>query len=223
MRQQTRSLGEAAILGGAHQQMDVRGLVRGEQLVDVALPIAHDGDEIGGLERGRALPSEIYPAPRFLVRQIALAPSRFDLAPAPPHDAASQPDDAAVPGVDSQRGMHEKAEIAAVACGAEPLYAAGMGLIVDLARVLDRQHMAAGDPLGAIAGSRRQHLSRRHVPRVEKTLQPHLSSMSFAQSLETNRAPGTQTPQQISAPFWRRQSPKYPRSVNCPVMPTSAN
>ena len=127
------------------------------------------------------------------------------------------------PASTASAGCMKKPRSLPLPAGAEPLHAAGMGLIVDLARVLDRQHMAAGDPLGAIAGSRRQHLGRRHVPRVEKTRQPHLSSMAVAQSLETNRAPGTQAPQQIGAPFWRRRSPKYPRSVNCPVMPTSAN
>jgi hypothetical protein len=87
-----------------------------------------------GLQRGRALPSQLDPAPRFLVGEIALPPPRFDLALPPPHHAAGQPDDAAVLGVDGECRMDEEAHVGAVADGAEPFHTAGMGLIVDLAQ-----------------------------------------------------------------------------------------
>ena len=200
---------------------------RGEQIVDVALPVADHRDHVGGAEPFRAVTGNVVPAPGFLVLECPVPPALHDLGRALPDLAAGEPDDAAVRRIDCEAGMNEEPQIAAVAGEAEPAAAAGVGLIVDLAAILDRQHVAAGNAARAVLRGRRQHLIRGHVRTIEKARVAHLARMSPAEPPEANGASRTHRRQQISAPFWRRRSPKCPSVPSWPasrrVMSTSAN
>jgi hypothetical protein len=70
--------------------------------------------------------------------------------------------------------MDEKPDVAAVADRAEPLLAPALGLIIDLARVLNGEHVPAGGGRPRQHRPMRHHLLDRHRLVVQKAPQPHL-------------------------------------------------
>src|SRR6202034_3041930 len=92
-----------------------------------------------GPKKGCRLQRRGDPSPALLLldRQALLV---FLLdSPAPPDRRAGEPQNGAVGGVDRQRRMDEEPDIGAVAD--PPEAALALGLIVDLARVLDQKHV----------------------------------------------------------------------------------
>src|SRR5262249_29672151 len=223
--QQILFIGETAIARGAHQEVGARAGSGhcSEQVVDIAFSVAHDGNGRRGAERLNAVASDVDPALGFFVRDRAFLAIRADLALAFPNPPARELNDAAMRCIDHQAGVNEEAEVAAIAGESEPAAAAGMSLIVDLAGVLDRQNVAAGNPRRTVIGRRCQHLGWGHMRAVEKARIAHLASMSIAEPPKANGTPRTHRTQQIGPPFWRRRSPKCPSPTSCPVMPTSPN
>lgn len=70
--------------------------------------------------------------------------------------------------------MHEQPDIAAIADRAETLLATALRLIVDLARVLNGEHMPASRRGRDKPPSMRHHLLNRHSVVVKKTPEPDL-------------------------------------------------
>ena len=186
----------------------VPGAGGGEQIVNIAFPVADHRDHGGVFERFYAFPRALDPAPRLLI--LERPPARFgrNLSIPLPDAPPGKPDNGAAAGIGRKHGMNEKAKVHPVTGRSKPAHAPGMGLMVDLARILDRKHMPAGNAACAVAGHGLEHSSSRYTRAVEKARVAHLARVPAAKPPEAHRAFGAQPPQQIRAPFLRRKSPK---------------
>lgn len=196
-----------AVLGGADEEMAVAGARHGEQIVNVALPVADHRDHGGVFKGVEGLPGALDPARRFLIFERPPALGR-NLAGPLPRAPAGKPGDTAACGIGHEHRMDEKAKVRAVSSRSKPAHAPRMRLMVDLAGILDRQHVPAAGTSGAVAGRGPEHLARRHMRAVEKARIPHFAGVPAAEAPQADGAFGTHPPQQSRAPFLRRRSPK---------------
>src|SRR5208282_3664389 len=203
--EQLAAVGEVAILAGARQKL--RAGVRQARpfLVNVALAVVHDGDHRGLAQHRFRLVAAVQPAIGFLLldRKAAVV---FGLALGPPpHLRVDQPEAFLVPRVDREHRMDEQPDVAAIADRAEPPLAPALGLIVDLARVLNGEHVpprCATTPSTVTASLCRKRRSRTCSARLSASPRMQTSCRSLTRS--ANNAPF----------FLSRSSPKYPIPIS---------
>ena len=134
--------GQATIVHGTGQQMEGGGRQHRPFGVDIALPVGHHGDAPGLRQDGLGRRRGVDPAPRLLVGQRTMSVVDLDAsAAARGHRARYQTQAAATVCIDRQHGMQQGAPAPALADLAQPAPALGPGREVDLAGVLDRQHV----------------------------------------------------------------------------------
>ena len=116
--------------------------------IDVALAVVDDGDHARLRQHLLGLRGGAEPARRLAVLQGALAMGYLDVARARPQPTAGKPKTAPIVGVDRQHGMQEHAVSIAFADLAQAAAMLRCGGELDLAGVLDRQHVtiATGNP-----------------------------------------------------------------------------
>ena len=135
----------------------------GEQVVDVALAVHHRGNLGRRLQPLAGDLGAVQPAARLLLLGATLAVVRDLARGAVQHHAVDQADHTASDCVDRQHRVQEQADILAVAALAEAVLAGFVGGEMQFRRVLDRQHMSAGDPPSGLLARARQHLLRGHL------------------------------------------------------------
>ncbi len=121
-----------------------------------------------------------------------------------------------------QERVQEEAVVGAVADGAEPARAPGMGLIVELGGVLDDQDMAPGRGLIGQASHGVEHLGRGHTGIGEQAAEALLTGAGCAELSQADGALFEDGTQEVGGPLFRRGSPKSPIQNSSAVMTTSA-
>ena len=208
---QRAAAGHRAVVHHTAQHMNVFAGQTCPGGVDVALPIAHDGD-------GRRLPQHrlglmagIDPAARFLVLELALGVRALDPALAGVDRAAHQPHKAAVVGVHGHHCMHQKAAARAFPDLAEAAPPAGLGLEVDLARILDGQHVPAGRSGDGLFAPARDQAIGRHLLVGQEAPKSNLSgAAALAEFAQADRSAHDHAIEQYSPLLSRRLSPNWP-------------
>jgi hypothetical protein len=173
-RKQLAAASQSAIAAGAREQMGPRVGQARPFLIDIALAVIHDGDEASLTQHRLGLIAAMQPAVGFLLfnRKLLVVRSlRFGPAP---HLGVNQPEAFPAFGINRQHRMYEQPDIAAIADRAETLLATALRLIVDLARVLNGEHMPAARRCRDKPPSMRHHLLNRHSVIVKKTPEPDL-------------------------------------------------
>ena len=137
--------------------------------VDVALAIAdhrhHRGgrqDRLGGKRRRQ-------PAPRFPLLRRALVVGDHLAALAGPDLAADQAKAVAALRIDRQHGVQQHAVAVALGDLAQPPATARRGPEVDLAGIVDRQHVPAGRGNRCLRPPALDQAANRHLATVEKS------------------------------------------------------
>jgi hypothetical protein len=134
------------------------------------------------------------------------------LPPAPPDRGSRKPQHGTVGGIHGQRRVDEQPDILAVADTPEAALARGLGLIVDLAAVLDDQHMAAGRRLARSRRRRAHDLLHRHLGIAKQPRERNLFRARIGQPAQARRYARAHALQHHAPLFCRRRSPKYPSS-----------
>ena len=159
-----------------------------EQIVDVALAVAHHGDR---RRRREAIPGDlgaVQPATRLLlVRRPRLVVADWALG-AVQHHAVDQPDHTAIAGIDRQHRMQEQTGAGVVGVAAEAALAGLVRGEAQVGGVHDRHHMPPGGTLVGEPGGTRQHLLRRHRRIGHKAAELHELVAVFRQLRQAQRA-----------------------------------
>ena len=210
--------------------MHIGGPVR-EQMVDVALAIAHHGDHVSVRETVTGHLATLKPATGFLVVRGAFFVG-FDLLfraglclTDPPfgtvqHDAIHQADDTAVRGVDPENRMKEQTGMLAVAAQTEPPLVGLLGGKQHIGRVHDRQHMPSGGTLVGLAPRGHQHLVRAYRRVGEEVVEPNGLIAVLGQSVDTKRPFALDGIQQHSPQILPPFIPKSPKRCLVHAMPS---
>ena len=191
-------VGQKPVLGSPHQLLDIRRL-EGKALIDVAFTVLDDRHT--GSSRfpklARAF-GAVEPAPAVLLLEGPLFAYRALATAAIQEEGVDKAQDKPARRFHGNQRMHGKPDALLVHPNGR--------------RVLDRKYMTTA---GSRAGPCRrcaQHLSRRHLPTMQKTRDPHLAGSAAAKRAHaaSPAAIGHQPAQQIGPPFSRRSSPNRP-------------
>jgi hypothetical protein len=192
----------------------------GPFLVDVALAVGHHRDHRRRLQNLTRQRRAAQPAMRLLRLDRPLAPGRRGPFRARPDLRSDQPQTTAARSIDRQNRVQKQAAVAPVPNHAQPPRPAGMPLVVQLARILDRQHMPTAhrraQPLGAPGTQRRPRYPR--VP--QPAAKPHLLSTTTRQAAQPDGLlldhPPVQQAPSLRAAYPRSGPPKIP-PLPCPT------
>src|SRR6266849_7999643 len=213
-RKQSAAADHRAVAAGARQK--VRAPVRqpGPFFVDVALAVINDRDH-GGLGQYRFGALRTFdPAIGLLLFDRLLAVVLALRLQASPHLHVEQAEAVLGLGVHGQHRMHEQADIAAVAYRAEPAFAPALALVVDLAGILNHQHVPSGRRLGYQRPLAGRYLRGRDTVVQHEALESDLFGSIVSKLAHTNRLPIANTLQQLRAVFFSRSSPKKPMFIS---------
>src|SRR5271166_3219343 len=152
-----------AIVHRAGQHMDVLAGQSRPAGIDVAFPVVHHGDGRCLRQHRLGLLAGVDPAARFLVLEPALGVRARDPALAGVDVAADQAQAAALVGIHRHHRMHQQAAARAFADLAQAAPPAALGLEVDLARVLDGEHVPACHRRGRLLAPAFDQALRRHI------------------------------------------------------------
>src|SRR5215472_15877903 len=173
-RKQAAAAHKAAIPAGTRQKMGPRVRQARPFLINVTFAVIHDCDEGGLAQHSFRLLPALQPAMGFLrFNRKTLVVRSLGGGPAP-HLRIDQPKALPALRINRQHGMHEQPHIAAVADRAEPLFAAALRLIVELARVLNREYVSTAGRRRRKHRPVRHHLRNRHGLIVKKAPKPDL-------------------------------------------------
>ena len=211
---------DAPVLAGPHDQIDVGGAL-GELLIDVAFPVRHNGD-LRGLAQYLAGPRRaLDPALGFFVRRRPPAP-RLRPALAVPYLDMDKADERSAGGVHRQHRMQQKpSHRAALADRAEPVGTRPPPPQCQLAGVLDRHHLAAGDAARRGRAGGHRHLAGRHRSIAQKAAELDLPRPSAGQPPDARTRLRHQRCVQQGPPFCRRRSPNRPSPNSTPAIDPS--
>jgi hypothetical protein len=176
--EQTAAPRQSAVAAGARQQ--VGALVRQASpfFVDIAFSVIEDRDPGGFGQDGFGLAAAFEPAIGFLVLDRKLLVVFGLPLGAPPDLRVRHPKTLLRIGIHGYDRMDEQACVATVSYLAKPVLAPALRLVIDLASILNRQHMPAR------GGSRYEHrASRDHFlgcDRVVREKAPELRLLSSA-------------------------------------------
>ena len=145
----------------------------------------------------------------FFLDQQALVVVLLASGP-PPDRRAGRPQKGAILGVDRQRRMDEEADVRAIADPAKAALAPGLGLIIDLARVLDQKDVPAGRCGSRPLRRRAQDFIRRHSGVAEEAGKPDLLRPIVGQFAQARADAHAHPLQRLPPLFSSRTSPKYP-------------
>jgi hypothetical protein len=183
-------------------------------LVDVALAVIDDSDHGGLSERRFRLLSAFEPAIGFLLldRQgLVIGGFAFGSTP---HLRIEQSEAFLRARVHRQDRMHEQPDIAAVADRSQAALTAALRLIVDLAGVLDREHMPARRSCAGQHRPMRHHLLHRDRLVGQESPELHLLRAIVRELAYRDRLTLAHALQNHGAIFFNRTSPKYPISMS---------
>ena len=152
------AVGQAAILHDPGQQVEARARHAGPFFVKIALAVGNDRHRFGrGQHRLGALRRRD-PAPRFLVGQRPLLVRRCDPSTPRPDLARHQAQATLIGSIERQHRVDENAAADPFANLAEPALPVLRRAEVDLARILDRQHMTPGHGGGGLLAPARNQI-----------------------------------------------------------------
>src|SRR6266853_3913478 len=206
--------GHRAVAAGPRQKVRTPVRQPGPFFVDVALTLIDNRDH-GGLRQCRFGALRTFdPAIRFLLLDRLLAVVLALRLEASPHLHVEQAE--AVPGlgVHGQHRMHEQADIAAIAYRAEAALAPALALVVDLAGVLNHQHMPPDRRLGYARSLAGRYLRGRDTVVQHEAQEFYLLSAIVPKLAQTNRLSIAYALQQPRAIFFSRSSPKKPMFIS---------
>src|SRR5215475_10482094 len=208
------AIGQAAVMHGTCDQVDVPFRHRCPGSENVALAVAHHGDHGGagqyllGPCRGRD------PTMRLLVLRTTLLMRDPDPAAAGPDLPSDQTQTAAVGRVNRHHAVQQQAPPAALGF-AQLTPASRFSVEIDLAGVLDRQHMPpSGRHAGLITPSVNQPISR-HSRICEKSPKPNLQRpLPIPRLPQANRGAHNYATEKHHPLLSRRQSPNRPNDTS---------
>ncbi|MEY9143084.1 hypothetical protein ABIF00_001068 [Bradyrhizobium elkanii] len=208
---QAGAVGKLAIMHAARDDMEVllgRAGIKGK---DIALAITEDRHRSGSGEQRLGRNGGGYPALRFLVRQVTCVMRRGATPLARPYLPTQKSKTAAIVGIHGQQRMQQHAVVIALADFAEPAPALRRGVEVDLAGVLDRQHMAALYRGNRAVAPAFDDPLRRHLVVAEKAVEPHLQrTITPGKPPQADRLARNHAFDERRPPLSRRRSPNRP-------------
>src|SRR5215217_4176965 len=139
------AVGQRMVIHSPRQQVDIVAGRQGPVRKELPLTVIDDGDHARRSQNLAALLSRRNPAPRLLVGQLPLVVRGLNFAPARPHLAAGETETGPAVGIDRHHGMQQHAAGIAFADFAQSTPTSLPRLKLDLAGVLDRQHMTPAD------------------------------------------------------------------------------
>ena len=198
---------------GARDQVDVRvrhPCPRGE---DVALAIAHHGDHGGICQHGLGLLGGRNPTMRLLVLRTTLLMRDLDPPPARPDPSPHQAEAAAAVRVNRHHGMQQQAPPAALGF-TQSAPASRYGVEIDLAGVLDRQHMPASRRHGGLITPPLDQPINGHARICEKSPKPNLQRpLPIPQLTHANYRARNHALEKHRPLLSRRRSPNRPNDT----------
>jgi hypothetical protein len=210
-RIQAGLLGKLAIMHAAGNHVEVLFGRTGIKGKDIALAVAKQGHHGRTGEQRLGRNGRGDPTLRFLVRQFTAVMRDGPAALTRPHLAAQKPQAGAIVCIHRQQRMQQNAVVIALADFPKPAPASRRGVEVDLAGVLDRQHMAACDRRNRTFTPAFDDPFRRHLVVAEKAVEPHFQRTVApgkppqAHILARDHASDKRRP-----PLSRRRSPNRP-------------
>ena len=188
------------VLRRPHQEMGPLAAL-GEEPVDVTLAVGNHGHHVSPVQHIGGGVQPVQPALRFLVLQRPGLAVRHLASGAVHYLRTRKPDDAAMLGIHRDQRMQEQPDVRAIAHRAEALLAPHMGLEVDLAGILDGQHMPARRAQARGAGRRLDHLPHRHRVIMQEPPEAHLAPPVAAELAQAHRAQRRHRRHEIAANF----------------------
>ncbi len=209
-RARQRPFGSAPVVHGSGEQMEARFGDQRPLRVDVALPVGHhrDAARLGQHRLGRLRGAE--PAFRLLVGQGALVVRDTHPAAPRPHPTRHQPQHRAIVGIHRHHRMQQNA-VTREPHLAQPSASLRLGLEVDLAEILDRQHVAIGAGLRCRRAPPLDQPLDGHLPVGQEPSEPHHRPASpLRRPPKAHAAASNDLLQQLGPLFSRRASQNAP-------------
>src|SRR5262245_49066294 len=207
-------IGQAAIMHGACNQVDVRSRHPCPGSEDIALAVAEHSNHGGASQHDLSLVSGRDPTMRLFVLGTALLVRDPDAAAARPDLPSDQTQTAAVGRVNRHHAVQQQAPPAALGF-AQSAPPSRSGVEINLAGVLDRQHMpASGRNRGLLTPSLDQPISR-HSRICEKSPKPNLQRPLPIPCLpQANRGARNHAMEKHRPLLSRRPSPNRPNDIS---------
>ena len=209
---------QGAVLHGSRQQMELGLGDLGPSAVDVAFAIAdhrhHRGcrqDLLGGQRRRQ-------PAPQFSLARCALVVGDHLAALSGPYLAGHQAQAVAALTVDRQHGVQQHAIAVAPGDLAQPPAVVRRGAEVDLASIVDRQHVPASGGSRRLLAPALEQAGQRHLRIIQEPAIAHdLRPLALGRSTKAHALARDHARQQQRPPFSRRRSPNLPKLNSIPA------
>src|SRR5215831_1595160 len=187
--EQSATPSQHAIAASARQQVSTVVWQAIQLFVDVAFPIVEDGDHGSFGQHGFGLVAALEPAIGFfLLDGKLLVVLGFALRPTPDL-RVHQTETLLRLRIHGYYRMHEQSGVGAVSNLAEPVLASALGLVVDLAGILNRQHMPPRCGSGHEHRPRRDHFLDGDRIVLEKAPKLHLLSSVVREVEQTDCFP----------------------------------
>ena len=213
---------ELAIVHAARNHMEALLGHAGIDGEDVALTVAERGHHGGAREQLLGCERGTDPALRFLVRQVAPVMRHGAAGTARPNLPAKQAEANAILGVHRKHRMQQHAAAVAFADLPKPAPAPCGGGEVDLAGVLNREHVTTFRRRRRAFAPALDHTRDRDLVVAEKAIEPHLlGTAAFRQPPQADILARDHAFEKRRPPLSRRRSPNRPSDhVVCASMST---
>jgi hypothetical protein len=200
-----------AIVHHPRQQMNVAARQRRPFGIDVAFAVGHDGDGRSIGQHGLGLDGRIDPAARFLVLERPFGVRGLDPASARIDAAGHQTQATTTRCVDGHHRMHQHTVAAALADFAQAAPPLGRGGEVDLARILDCQHVPAGHRRHRLLAPALDQPLHRHLVIGQQPMETDfLPPLTLTQPAQADVLPRDHAIEQHRPLLSRRRSPNRP-------------
>ncbi len=200
------------VMHGPRQKVDL--VARRQRPVSKEIPLAviDDGDRASRGQNLAALLGRRHPARRLLIGQVPFIVRDLNLALARPHVTTGQSETDPAVGIDRHHGMQEHATGITFTDFAEPAPTSPLGVELDLAGVLDRQHMTLTDGSRRLQAPAFNQFVDRDLRIVYKPPERHVRSpVALRHLAQADAARAKHSPEKRRPLLSRRTSPNSPR------------